>query len=143
MIPTGSSVKQYGAEQWEQERALNLGRGFWFALGWAALALGAIGVVLPVLPTTPLVILAAFAFGKSSPRLEAWLKNSRTFGPIIANWRANGSIAPRHKAISIVMMGAVLLLSLVMGVAPVVLLIQAVCIAAASAFILSRPSRPR
>ena len=98
--------------------------------------------MLPVLPTTPFVILAAFAFGKSSPRLQAWLENSAVFGPIIADWKINGSIAPRYKAISLVMMGAVFAVSVAMGFAPVVLIVQAVAIIGASAFILSRPNAP-
>lgn len=117
-------------------------RGFWFAIGCLALAAGAIGVVLPVLPTTPFVILAAFAFGKSSPRLQAWLENNAVFGPIIADWKANGAIAPRYKAISLIMMGAVFGLGIAMGFAPLVLIIQAIAITGASAFILSRPNGP-
>lgn len=117
-------------------------RGFWFAIGCLALAVGAIGVVLPVLPTTPFVILAAFAFGKSWPRLQAWLENSAVFGPIIADWKANGAIAPRYKAISLIMMGAVFGLGIAMGFALLVLIIQAIAITGASAFILSRPNGP-
>ena len=117
-----------------------MARAFWFSIGIIALVLGGIGVVLPVLPTTPFVILAAFAFGKSSPRFEAWLLSSATFGPMIADWRETGSIAPRFKAIACGMMGAVFLLSLAMGVPGRVLVIQAVCLGGAAAFILSRPS---
>lgn len=111
-------------------------------MAWAALALGAIGAVLPILPTTPFVILAAFAFGKSSPRFQAWLENSKLFGPIIADWRANGSIALPYKAIALTMMGAVFALSIYNGWPALVLVIQAVCIAGAATFILTRPSRP-
>ena len=50
--------------------------------------------MLPILPTTPFVILAAFAFSQSSPRIEAWLLNSRVFGPMIADWRTYGTTAP-------------------------------------------------
>ena len=83
-----------------------LGRVFWFCLGGISLALGAIGAILPILPTTPFVILSAFAFGKSSPRLAAWLNNSPTFGPMIADWRSHGAIAPRYKRIAVTMMAA-------------------------------------
>lgn len=121
---------------------LGVQRGFWFAVACASLAVGAIGVVVPVLPTTPFVILAAFAFGKSSPRLEAWLENSRTFGPIIADWNASGAIAPRFKTIAIVMMAGFFGFSVVMDFAPIVLVVQAVAMTAAAAFILSRPNGP-
>ena len=91
-------------------------RQAWFVLGLLALLLGLVGVVLPLLPTTPLVILAAFAFSKSSPRFESWLMRHRIFGPIIADWRANGAIAPRYKAIAVSMMAGVFLVSLILSV---------------------------
>lgn len=112
----------------------------WRLLGFTALGLGALGVVLPILPTTPFVILAAFAFGKSSPRLEAWLLDHKTFGPMIADWREHGAIARRYKVIAVAMMGAAFALSLWSGVAPMVLGIQFICLSGAAAFVLSRPS---
>ena len=118
-------------------------RPLWFALGTLALALGAIGIVLPVLPTTPFVILAAFAFGKGSPRIAAAIEAHHLFGPIIADWRANGAIAPRYKAIALCMMGAVLVVSFVAGFSWLVIGIQALCVAGAATFILTRPSGPR
>lgn len=124
------------------EAAPAVKRVFWFCLGALALGLGALGAVLPVLPTTPFVILAAFAFGKSSPQLEAFLESSTFFGPIIADWRANGAIAVRFKIISIGMMAAVFILSLVFSVSVIVLAVQAVCMTGAAIFILSRPSGP-
>lgn len=119
-----------------------MARPLWFALGTLSLVLGIIGVLLPILPTTPFVILAAFAFGKSSPRIAAALEAHRLFGPIIADWRAHGAIAPRYKAIAICMMGAVLVVSVVTGFAWEVIAVQAVCVAGAAAFILTRPSGP-
>ncbi|MEO1222668.1 MAG: YbaN family protein [Pseudomonadota bacterium] len=119
-----------------------LRRAIWLAVGGGALAIGALGVVLPVLPTTPFVIVAAFAFGKSSPRLAMWLETSRTFGPIIANWRRHGAIAPRFKALSIVMMASVFAASIIAALSVWVLIVQAVCMTGAAAFIFSRPNGP-
>jgi uncharacterized membrane protein YbaN (DUF454 family) len=113
----------------------------WIALGSVALVLGTVGVLLPVLPTTPFVILAAFAFARSAPTLQARLERSRTFGPIIADWRASGAIAPRYKCLALAMMAGALLLSAVLAVPATVLLVQAACMAAAALFILTRPSR--
>lgn len=113
----------------------------WRVIGGIALMLGAIGVVLPLLPTTPFVILAAFAFAKSSPDIHRWMMNNGTFGPIIADWQAHGAIAPRYKGLALATMGAALALSIVASVAAVVLTVQAVCMIAAAIFILSRPSR--
>ncbi len=117
-----------------------MARPFWTFLGLLALALGAIGAVLPILPTTPLVILAAFCFAKGSPRLAAMLENHPTFGPIIAEWRDKGAIAPRYKAMAATMMAAAFGLSLWMGLRWEVLTLQAVCLLGAAAFVLSRPN---
>lgn len=56
-------------------------------LGGLALLLGLIGAFLPVLPTTPFILLSAFCFGKSSPRLYAWLVSHPLCGPLIQDWQ--------------------------------------------------------
>ncbi len=122
--------------QWTSRQA-------WFLLGLLSLAVGFVGVFLPLLPTTPLVILAAFAFSKSSPRFESWLLRHRIFGPIIADWRSNGAIAPRFKAIAVGMMAAVFGLSLAMSVPGYVLIVQGVVLSLAATFVLTRPSYPQ
>lgn len=115
----------------------------WKMLGWAALGLGAAGIVLPLLPTTPFVILAATAFGKGSPRLRQRLENSATFAPLLANWQAGGAIAPRHKTVSIAMMVAVLGASIAMEAAWWILAVQTVCMSGAALFIVTRPHSVR
>lgn len=72
-------------------------RHLYLAGGFTALALGSIGVVLPLLPTVPFVILAAFCFARSSPRLEAWLLDHHFFGSHILNWRERRAITKRGK----------------------------------------------
>lgn len=71
------------------------------ALGFIMLALGVIGAFLPVMPTTIFVILAAYFFARSSPRLEAWLVNHKQFGPHIVAWRRNRAISARGKIMSL------------------------------------------
>jgi uncharacterized membrane protein YbaN (DUF454 family) len=117
-----------------------LAKSLWTVLGLLALALGAIGVLLPVLPTTPFIILAAFAFAKGSPRLAERLENHRIFGPIIAEWRAHGAIAPKYKAIAVGMMAITLGSSVVWGVTPKVLIVQAIVMLGAATYILTRPN---
>jgi uncharacterized membrane protein YbaN (DUF454 family) len=79
-------------------------RAVWGAAGLVALATGIVGAFLPLLPTTPLVLLAAFCFSRSSPRLERWLLEHSRFGPLIRDWRAYRAIPLRAKWTAWVMM---------------------------------------
>ena len=115
-------------------------RAMWFTVGILAMVLAVIGAVLPLMPTTVFVILAAFAFGKSSRRIEARLLNSPAFGPIIADWRATGAIAPRYKVLAVGMMAASLVPSLALGVPAGLLIVQAICLSCVAGFVLSRPN---
>lgn len=72
-------------------------RLFYLIAGLLLVALGIIGAFLPLMPTTILLILAAWCFARSSPRLEAWLLNHRQFGPTLRAWRDTGSISRRSK----------------------------------------------
>lgn len=65
--------------------------------GAAALALGAIGVVVPGLPTTPFVLLAGACFVRASPRAHGWLLRNKTFGPLLREWELHRSIPRRVK----------------------------------------------
>lgn len=67
------------------------------AAGIASLVLGAAGAVLPLLPTVPFVILAAYCFGRADPRVERWLLEHPQFGPPIRNWRERGAISRKGK----------------------------------------------
>ena len=68
-------------------------------LAYISLGIGLIAIVVPGLPTTEFILLAAWAATKSSPRLSAWLENHRLFGPILRNWR-NGKIIARRTKVS-------------------------------------------
>jgi len=118
-------------------------RPLWLLLGFTSLALGIAGIVLPLLPTTPFVLLAAWAFANGSPRLHAWLLSNRTFGPLIHNWEAHGAISPRAKLLAIVSMAGVFAASWLFGAPERVMIIQAVILPATSLFILTRPSGPK
>ncbi|TWW08124.1 hypothetical protein E3A20_27470 [Planctomyces bekefii] len=61
-------------------------------LGWLALGVGILGIFLPLLPTTPFVLLAAFLFSRGSKRCHDWLLSHRTFGPLIQDWERGGVI---------------------------------------------------
>lgn len=68
----------------------------WLA-GSVSLGLGILGVVLPGLPTTPFVLLAAACYAKASPRLHGWLRAHRLFGPMVRDWETHRSLSRRTK----------------------------------------------
>jgi uncharacterized protein len=68
-------------------------RYVYLAIGWVFFALGAVGAVLPLLPTTPFMLLALWAFARGSTRLETWLLDHRWFGPRLRAWR-QGRVIP-------------------------------------------------
>ncbi|RKF14857.1 DUF454 domain-containing protein [Roseovarius spongiae] len=124
----------------EPIRARYLARLFWRVAGFVALGLGALGAILPLLPTTPFVILAAFCFARGAPALHARLLKSRLFGPALRDWQASGAIAPRYKVLAIAMMLAAFVAAVAASAPPVALIVQVICMALAALFILSRPN---
>lgn len=118
-------------------------RGLLMAAGWVCVVLGLAGVFLPLLPTTPFLILAAACFARSSPRFHAWLLANRTFGPLIHQWEKSRTIPRRTKLIAIAMMVVTLGASIVFFVKPVALKLGLVVFGLALAIWLWRiPSPP-
>ncbi|MCI4643394.1 MAG: YbaN family protein [Hyphomonadaceae bacterium] len=118
-------------------------RGLWIAFGLVCVGLAIVGVALPLVPTTPFLLLAAFAFARSSPRLHAWLIGHKRFGPLIQNWRDHGAISPRTKALSVAMMSVMPPLSLAFSAPVWTVVLQAVILAGSATFILTRPNGPK
>ena len=115
-------------------------RALWFTLGCLFVALGVIGAFLPVMPTTVFLILAAWAFARSSPRLEAWILHHPRFGPSVRAWRENGAIPPRAKGFATAgIVGGFIIFHLSARPSPPVALPVALCLAATLGWILSRP----
>lgn len=79
-------------------------RAVWTAAGLLAVVLGIAGIFLPLLPTTPFVLLAAFCFSRGSRRFEAWLLAHPRFGPMVADWRARRAVPRRAKQFAWAMM---------------------------------------
>lgn len=118
-------------------------RLLWGMGGVAALGLGAAGIVLPLLPTVPFVLLAAFCFSRSSDRLHDWLVAHDIFGPMIRDWRESGAISPRAKRLATLSVGAAFGLSLALGLRTGLLVVQAIVLSAVLIFIWTRPAGSR
>jgi len=79
-------------------------RVLWLAAGVVSLVTGLIGIMLPVLPTTPFVLLAAFCFSRGCDRCERWLLDHPRFGPLVRDWRERRAVPLRAKQFATVMM---------------------------------------
>lgn len=111
----------------------------WLILGLSSLALGTIGIALPILPTVPFILLAAFFFSKSSERLHHWLLTHPKFGPFIEDWQRNGVINRRVKYYATVSILAAFSISVALGLKPLLLVLQAFILAFVLVFIWTRP----
>lgn len=123
----------------KQDAALSM-RLLYLGLGWFFVGLGVLGAFLPLLPTTPFLLLAIACFTRSSPRLEAWLLNHPRFGPPLRDWREKGAIPRRAKILAVSMMAVSYGLFL-FGTSPPLwraLLVLAI-LAGSSIFIVTRP----
>lgn len=109
-------------------------------LGLAAVGLALMGVVLPVLPTTPFLLVAAWAFARSSPRLDAWLRSHPRLGPPLAAWEARRAIPLYAKAAAGLSLPAGWLALWNGGASPMIAAAAGAVMLAAGLWILSRPS---
>ncbi len=115
----------------------------WLALGYAALGLGAVGAFLPLLPTTPFLLVAAGAFARSSPAMRRWLHEHRHFGRFLKDWHEQGAIPTRGKVAAVVGLTAswVLIASTTDGaLAPA---LAGAGMAAVAAYVVTRPRPAR
>ncbi len=90
----------------------------WAGLGWVFFALGVAGIVLPIVPATPFMLLALWAFSQSSARLEAWLLGHPRFGAPLRRWRAHRVVPWSAKLIAWTSMAASLTWMIVSGRVP-------------------------
>ena len=110
--------------------------------GVFSLALGLLGIILPVLPTTVFILLAAFFFARSSERLHGWIINHKRFGPTILNWQKYGAVSKIARIRAVSTMIGILVISILLSLPLLVIIIQALAMAAVSVFLLTRPYPP-
>jgi uncharacterized membrane protein YbaN (DUF454 family) len=102
----------------------------WFVIGWIAVGIGSIGIVVPGLPTTVFFIIAAACFARSSPRFEQWVLDLPHIGRAVRDYRAGLGMSRRAKAFALTMM-------LAFGTLSIVLIRDRIVIAAAIAALLA------
>lgn len=121
-----------------------LKRLLWVSLGLTSVALGVVGIFLPVLPTTPFILLAGFAFARSSTRFYNWLLSHRIFGPMVYEWRERRTIPRRVKAIAVTLIVVTFTISIAF-VIPVLVgqLVMAAVGVGVVGWLLQVPSEPR
>ncbi|MCW8933529.1 MAG: YbaN family protein [Gammaproteobacteria bacterium] len=118
-------------------------RIIYFILGWVFFALGAIGVLLPVVPTTPFMLLALWAFARSSERFHDWLYKHRFFGPPLQMWNKYRVIPLAAKIMSVSFMSISFVYMMFFSPVGIILkVIIAILMIYGAWFILTRPSNP-
>lgn len=115
---------------------------FWWVVGFAGLGLAIVGTILPIMPTVPFLIVAAYGFNRSSPRFHAMLMNHRVFGPQIQEWQDHRAIDPRVKAFVVVSMAIGLSISFFL-LPRQWWLAQLGVLSAVAVYIVTRPNPPR
>lgn len=118
-------------------------RAAWLCLAWACVGLGTLGAFLPLLPTTPFILVAAWAAPKGSPRLDAWLRNHPRFGPLLEDWRNHRAVPRRAKRVAVVMLVFSWLLLWWLGASFYLLAGLAVLFLTVSLYLYSRPDAER
>lgn len=120
-----------------------LARPALLALGWVAVGAAAVGVALPVMPTTIFLLIALWAFSRSSPRFGNWIRKHRVFGPFVRDWESYGAIPTRAKWLAIVMMGGSLAwLALFTAAPPIAVALTAGMLTCVAIYIMSCPAPP-
>jgi uncharacterized membrane protein YbaN (DUF454 family) len=125
-------------------RKLGIRRLIYLGIGWLSLGMAVAGIILPILPTTPMLLVAVWAFGKSSPELAEKIRNHRVCGPPVRDWQDHGVISLKAKLLAITIMSGMGGWLWVYGTLPawLTLFIIAVMVGA-GVFVGSRPSAAR
>ena len=111
------------------------------SLGWLCVGLGFVGVFVPGIPTTIFLIIALWAFTKSSEKLRHWLLNHKRFGPILSNWQEHKVVPRRAKILMVVLMSLAVILfyyssqSLILTIGLIIILVSV------AIYVISLPSK--
>jgi len=122
----------------DKKKPRTITKALWLTAGLICLVLGTIGMVLPILPTTPFLLASAACFCKSSPRMYNWLLNNKYFGEYIKNYKEGKGLPLKTKIYALTVLWATILISTVFLLhrllpPPLLLPMQIIMIAVAAA----------
>ncbi|HSR71011.1 MAG TPA: YbaN family protein [Kiloniellales bacterium] len=120
-----------------------LARRAWLALAWVCVGLASAGVVLPLVPTTPFLLVAAWAAARSSPELQLWLLQHPRFGPLLRDWQEHRALRPRVKIVALLLIAASWVVTLATIESAVARGVTSVILLTVAIFLATRPSGPR
>jgi len=121
---------------------IKLTKPFFIITGWICVGLGILGIIMPLFPTTPFLLVAIWAFSKSSPELAARIRAHRIAGPYIRDWQDARVVPVKGKLLALIVMTAMeLYLALWVRPAPWVIYAVGAVFVATAIYILTRPSR--
>jgi uncharacterized membrane protein YbaN (DUF454 family) len=115
MIPPPAAIEERVSPR---PHATGLRRWLFIGLGLFFIGVAVLGAILPVLPTTPWVLLAGYCFARSSPRLHRWLRNSPYFGHLLRDWEMHRGIRWRVKIFAVCMVVTVIGATAIFSSAP-------------------------
>ncbi len=115
-------------------------RLLWRWLAWSSLGLGAVGVFLPLLPTTPFLLVAAWAAPKGSPRLHHWLYRHPKYGPLLTVWQTQRAVPRRAKCLAVTLLASSWTILWLSDTATGVLWFTALLFISLATFLISRPA---
>lgn len=109
-------------------------------IAWASIAMGVVGLFLPLLPTTPFLLLSAGIFARVSPKFEYWVVEHPSFGPAVKAWRERKAIHRNAKVSAVIAMTCSLCVLAWLDPGPLTLAIVASVLSVCAAFVITRPS---
>lgn len=119
-----------------------MAKGILISIGWIALGFGIAGIFVPLLPTTPFLLVSAYCFSKTSPRFHHWLISHPKLGPPVRDWQQRGVIRLKNKLLATAVIAATVAVSVwKMNHRPELIGVIAVIIAGVLLFIWSRPGK--
>lgn len=116
---------------------------FYLGLAWVCVGAAVLGIFLPLLPTTPFLLVALWGFMRSSPRLEQWLKSHSLLGPYITDWSDHGIVPVKAKLLAVSMMAlSMTWLAFFSNAGTTVVVIVGLILAVVAIWLVGRPSTP-